>query len=104
MIRSDVYIPARGLEFEYVGVIIGLDMSYKDGRVITDISRRAEDDYSIKGLKKSHAYSELGDRIIRNTYKTLLTRGQKGCFIYCQDAALAEYIKQRLLESKSPIK
>lgn len=60
----------QGLEFEYVGVIIGLDMVYKDGRVITDISKRAEDDYSIRGLK-SHDYSELGDRIIRNTYGNL---------------------------------
>ena len=30
---------------------------------------------------------------IKNTYKTLLTRGQKGCFIYCEDKNLAEYIR-----------
>ena len=36
------------------------------------------------------------DSIIRNTYKTLLTRGQKGCYIYCEDTALSEYIKRML--------
>ena len=34
--------------------------------------------------------------IIRNTYKTLLTRGQKGCYIYCEDKKLSEYIKKRI--------
>lgn len=89
----------QGLEFEYVGVIIGLDLVFRDGKVITDISQRAKNDFSIRGLNR-HVYSELGDRIIRNTYKTLLTRGQKGCFIYCQDSALTEYIKQKILVQK----
>ena len=38
---------------------------------------------------------ELADRIIRNTYKTLLSRGQKGCFVYCEDKALLNYLKER---------
>lgn len=54
-------------------------------------------DAAIKGLKGDEA---LGDRIIRNTYKTLLTRSQKGCFIYCEDDALSEYIKLRLSKVK----
>lgn len=29
-----------------------------------------------------------------STYKTLLTRGQKGCFVYCEDEALREYFKR----------
>ncbi len=39
---------------------------------------------------------ELVDRIIRNTYRTLLSRGQKGCYIYCEDKPLSEYLKKRL--------
>ena len=38
----------------------------------------------------------LSDEIIKNTYKTLMTRGQKGCYIYCLDKNLAEYLKRRL--------
>ena len=35
-------------------------------------------------------------RLILNTYKTLLTRGQKGCYVYCEDEALREYMKKRI--------
>lgn len=83
----------QGLEFEYVGIIIGKDLRYVDGQVISDRSQRAKTDATIKGLKGNEA---LGDKIIRNTYKTLLSRGQKGCFIYCEDKALGEYIKNAL--------
>ena len=38
----------------------------------------------------------MADRIIRNTYKTLLSRGQKGCYIYCEDAKLRDYLRLRL--------
>ena len=40
------------------------------------------------------AGSVLARRLILNTYKTLLTRGQKGCFVYCEDEALREYFKR----------
>lgn len=90
----------QGLEFDYVGVIIGDDMRYEDG-IITDLTKRARTDQSIKGLKtllrkdKEKALS-MADRIIKNTYRTLLTRGQKGCYIYCVDENLKNYLKQRL--------
>ena len=38
----------------------------------------------------------LADEIIKNTYRTLLTRGQKGCYIYCEDKLLSEYLKRRV--------
>lgn len=85
----------QGLEFEYVGIIIGPDMRFENGSVITDYTKRDSGDATIKGIKSSRNYA-LADRIIRNTYKTLLSRGQKGCFIYCQDPALGEYIKKRI--------
>lgn len=86
---------SQGLEFDYVGVIIGKDLVYRDGVVKTDFTKRARTDASLKGIKASKNYA-LADRIIRNTYRTLLTRGQKGCYIYCEDKALAEYIKSRI--------
>lgn len=36
------------------------------------------------------------DAIIRNTYRTLMTRGQKGCYVYCTEPQLADYLKSRL--------
>jgi DUF2075 family protein len=87
----------QGIEFDYVGVIIGLDMQYKDGRVITDYKERySKSDKSITGVNTPEK-EKLADKIIRDTYKTLLTRGQKGCYVYCQDERLGKYIKERLL-------
>ena len=85
----------QGLEFDYVGVIIGKDMRFEGNRVITDYKQRDRNDRTIQGVR-TDADKALADRIIRNTYKTLLSRGQKGCFIYCQDPALRDYIRQRL--------
>ena len=87
---------SQGLEFDYVGVIIGQDLRYFDGRVITDAGQRARSDHSLNGIKTRPECQGEIDSIIRNTYRTLLTRGQKGCYIYCEDTALHEYIKRRL--------
>lgn len=81
---------SQGLEFDYVGVIIGPDLTYHHGLVDANFRRRSKDDASVKGLKSRPDGEAVGDRIVRNTYKTLLSRGQKGCFIYCEDAALAD--------------
>lgn len=90
----------QGLEFDYVGVIIGEDLRYDDG-IITDFTKRARTDQSLKGLKGLYKKNKeealkIADRIIKNTYRTLLTRGQKGCYIYCVDKDLQEYLKSRL--------
>lgn len=44
---------------------------------------------------------KLADEIIRNTYRTLMTRGQKGCYVYCTDPALADYLRQRYEQSNT---
>ena len=83
---------AQGLEFDYVGVLIGTDLTYdkSSGRVVTNKSAISRDDNS-SGIRG--ASEEDARRLILNTYKTLLTRGQKGCFVYCEDDALREYFK-----------
>ena len=40
--------------------------------------------------------NKIADEIIKNTYRTLMTRGQKGCYIYCTDKKLSDYLKKRL--------
>lgn len=86
---------SQGLEFDYVGVIIGKDLIYHDEHVCTVPSNRAKSDYSLRGSSNA-TDPYLHDRIIRNTYKTLMTRGQKGCYLYCEDVRLQEYIRKRL--------
>ena len=92
---------SQGLEFDYVGVIIGEDIRYEDGKVITDYSKRAQTDQSLRGIKKLSKSNPKeaqarADQIIRNTYKTLLTRGMKGCYIYCVNRELEDYLKERV--------
>lgn len=84
---------SQGLEFDYCGVIIGKDLIYKNGEVLTDYTQRAKTDTSLKGIKKTKNF-KLADEIIRNTYRTLLSRGQKGCYIYCEDKELLKYISK----------
>lgn len=96
----------QGLEFDYVGVIIGDDLRYEDGQVITDHTKRAKTDNSLKGLKKMlktepEKANLQADEIIRNTYRTLMTRGQKGCFVYCTDPNLGNYLKERFNKSNT---
>lgn len=84
----------QGLEFDYCGIIIGQDLRYEGGRVITDPAKEALSDKS-SGIR-SCKDKELADRLIRNTYKTLMSRGQKGCYLYCEDKPLLEYISQMI--------
>ena len=86
---------AQGLEFDYVGVLIGRDLSYdpETGRIVTDKTKISRDDNS-SGIRT--APDAEARRLILNTYKTLLTRGQKGCFVYCEDDKLRAYLKSKI--------
>lgn len=91
----------QGLEFDYVGVIIGDDMRYDNEKVITDFTKRASTDRSLWGIKSMYKKDrenalKVADEIIKNTYRTLMTRGMKGCYVYCTDKNLSKYLKSRL--------
>lgn len=89
----------QGLEMDYVGVIIGPDFVVRDGRAVVSAEMRAKTDSSIKGYKKllvkmpdeAQAKAEV---IIKNTYRTLMTRGSKGCYIFCTDPETNAYFKE----------
>ncbi|MEG2305694.1 MAG: DUF2075 domain-containing protein, partial [Lachnospiraceae bacterium] len=92
---------SQGLEFDYVGVIIGDDLRYKEGKIITDFTKRARTDQSLKGIKKMYKENpseaeKVADEIIKNTYRTLMTRGMKGCYVYCENQGLRDYLRERI--------
>ncbi|URM33139.1 DUF2075 domain-containing protein [Cytobacillus firmus] len=96
---------SQGLEFDYVGVLIGPDLRYENGQVITDYTKRAKTDQSLKGIKTlakkdPEKAQAIADQIIRNTYRTLMTRGQKGCFVFCSDPELNAYFEERLQRAR----
>jgi len=53
-----------------------------------------------RGFLDSVLSDRIADEIIKNTYRTLLTRGMKGCYVFCTDISLNEYIKRRLFRNK----
>ncbi|WGT63048.1 DUF2075 domain-containing protein [Variovorax paradoxus] len=91
----------QGLEVDYIGVIIGPDLIVRDGLVKTVPSARDRHDKTLRGYKvrlkadpkKATAEADL---IIKNTYRTLMTRGIKGCYVYCSDEETASYFRSRL--------
>lgn len=91
----------QGLEVDYIGVIIGPDLVVRDGKVVTSPDERDKHDKSIRGWKKmmkeqpTLAKNET-DLILKNTYRTLMTRGMKGCYLYCTDKETAQYFESRL--------
>ncbi|WP_143309595.1 DUF2075 domain-containing protein [Chitinophaga vietnamensis] len=92
---------SQGLDVDYIGVIIGKDMIVENGQVKVDPSKRAKDDKSIRGYKKMLAEKPEEAKkkiraIIKNTYRTLMTRGMRGCYVYCEDKELEKYFKEAL--------
>src|SRR3989339_328511 len=85
---------SQGLEFDYVGVIIGNDLRFNsnDKSYFADW-KSYKDSAGKKGLKDD--LQQLS-ALIRNIYKTLMTRGMKGCYVYFCDKQVEEYFKERL--------
>lgn len=90
----------QGLELDNVGVIIGDDLIVRDGQVITDFKKRANTDKSLSGIvgmhrRNPHQASRVADEIIKNTYRTLMTRGIKSCYVYFVDKETEDYFRSR---------
>ncbi|WP_309030151.1 DUF2075 domain-containing protein [Streptomyces alfalfae] len=79
---------AQGFEYDWSGVIIGPDLVWRNDRWITD--RTASKD---PVFKKSTPDADV-DRLIRNTYKVLLTRGMIGTVVYSTDAETRERLRE----------
>lgn len=102
----------QGLEVEHIGVIIGRDLRIQfdasenpntpEPQLVTDFLARDRHDKTLKGAKtllrtQPKTAAPLIDSIIRNTYRTLLTRGLKSCTVWAEDPALNAWFQERLL-------
>lgn len=91
----------QGLELEYVGVILGPDLVARNGKIETNAKERSSMDSSVKGYKQLHRRNpevadKKADEIIKNTYRTLMTRGLMGCFVYSVDAETNEFLQSNV--------
>jgi DUF2075 family protein len=88
----------QGLELEYVGVIFGEDIVRRGDEWVIQPEKRSSQDKSIRGYKRMLKDDRAGTMnelqlIIKNTYRTLMTRGQKGCLLFSVDEETNEYFK-----------
>ncbi|SOD61069.1 hypothetical protein SAMN06297387_102485 [Streptomyces zhaozhouensis] len=83
---------AQGFEYDWSGVILGPDLVWRGDRWVTDRSASKDPVF-----KKSTPDADV-DRLIRNTYKVLLTRGMIGTVVYSTDAETRQKLKS-LVES-----
>jgi DUF2075 family protein len=94
----------QGLEVDYIGVIVGPDLIARDGRIVTHPENRSSHDKSLSGYRrlldeKPELARRKADMIIKNTYRTLMTRGMKGCYVHFTDAETEDYFRRRLVKS-----
>lgn len=91
----------QGLDLDYIGVIIGPDLIVRDGIIQTNPQKRAKTDASLKGYSRDllldrEKAEKKAASLIKNTYKTLMSRGLKGCYIYCTDNETQNYFIDKL--------
>lgn len=96
----------QGLEADYVAVLFGRDLVIRDGRVVTNPLERAKTDQSLRGWKSAlqgdpSGTREKTDALIKNTYRTLLTRGMRGTLLYSVDPETNAYFREVVESSRS---
>jgi hypothetical protein len=85
---------SQGLEFDYVGVIVGSDLKYdKETDKFFSEWNSYKDTKGKQGLRED---PEKLCKMIRNIYRILMSRGMKGCYVYFRDKSTEEYFKDRL--------
>lgn len=91
----------QGLEVDYIGVVVGPDLVFRDDRVIAQPAMRSKHDKSLNGYKRLLEIDpkeavRRAELIIKNTYRTLMTRGMKGCYVYFTDGPLERHFRSHL--------
>ena len=87
---------AQGFEFDYVGVLFGADLIYRFDRQEWVGDRRQSYDTVVK---------RSGDKfvnLVKNTYRVLLSRGMKGCYVHFLDRETENFFRSRMETGNRP--
>ena len=79
---------AQGFEFDYVAVIVGRDLVYRDGQGWVG---NVEESYDGVVKRSKDKFVDL----VKNTYRVLLTRGIKGCYVHFLDKETEDFFRSR---------
>jgi len=80
---------AQGFEFDYIGVIIGKDLIYRSDTGWVGVKEESCDTMVKRSKDK---FVDL----VKNTYRVLLTRGMKGCYVYFMDEETRKFFESRI--------
>ena len=80
---------AQGFEFDYIGVIIGKDLVYRSDKGWVGLKEESCDTMVKRSKDK---FVDL----VKNTYRVLLTRGMKGCYVYFLDDETRKFFESRI--------
>jgi uncharacterized protein len=81
---------AQGFEFDYAGIIFGNDLVYDFDNQEWIGDKHHSADNVVKGSKDK--FTDL----VKNTYRVLLSRGLKGCYVYFMDKNTELFVKSRM--------
>ena len=84
---------AQGFEYDYAGVIFGRDLVWRPRK-----GWIGQPEYSYDAVVKRRAREDLDSftRLVKNTYRVLLTRGLLGCYVYFQDEQTRDFLLSRI--------
>lgn len=87
---------AQGFEFDYVGVIFGRDLVYRFGEGWV-----GQPEFSHDSVVRRASGSTDADftGLIKQTYRVLMTRGLKGCYVYFEDEQTRDFVLSRMERS-----
>ena len=91
----------QGLELDHIGVIIGDDFKVRNREVLIFPEAHPGGDKAVQGWRKLVKSDPLEGRkrveeVIKNTYRTLMSRGAKSCHLYCTDDETRVYFRNLL--------
>ncbi len=81
---------AQGFEFDYVGVIFGLDLLYMPDSASWNGDHTKSFDSIVK--RSGERFTQM----VKNTYRVLLTRGMKGCYVTFLDRNTEHFFRSRM--------
>jgi DUF2075 family protein len=84
---------AQGFEYDYAGVIFGRDLVYREDEGWVG---QPEHSYDTIVKRSARADPERFVELVKSTYRVLLTRGLRGCFVHFQDPETRQFFRSRI--------
>jgi len=84
---------AQGFEYDFAGVIFGRDLVWRPRKGWIGQPEFSQDSVVRRGaVKEPDRFTEL----VKNTYRVLLTRGLRGCYVYFEDEQTRDFVLSRV--------